>query len=390
MTVVDIRNLVMDSNVELIEIGDETIYYAEEKVEEGHNSLFILAYDRTARRERIVANYILNDPSYRQHYYAFAHDIILVMENGESSAWILRLDKETGQEKNFALIHFIGAFSGCVALDEEHILFYTEENREHSKLFREYRKLTGFQKLAYLYDIEREIYYYMKDPRVCTITEQEILPFELNGDAHLLILQPYGSEEEKERCYRNIRWMGEGICDRVWICPLLDFLVSAKASEPEFPMEIVFSAGTQGMVRYAGMDEENLYFRAKYFPNQDERICAVEKRTGAKFVAGCFEKEEEKQGALHIDKTAGKIYRVWEEGDVRRVKGVLNSQIDSGYSGELGEFVSCVEDRFLIAQYILSDEKDSFEFNSIYDSKTGEQKSYECRCAVKQSTVVLY
>ena len=50
MTVVDIRNLMADSAIELVEVGDETIYYAEEKLEEGLNSLFLLSYDRAARR----------------------------------------------------------------------------------------------------------------------------------------------------------------------------------------------------------------------------------------------------------------------------------------------------------------------------------------------------
>lgn len=46
MTVIDMRNFFHDCDVELIEINDEVIYYAEEKVEEGHNSLFLLEYNR--------------------------------------------------------------------------------------------------------------------------------------------------------------------------------------------------------------------------------------------------------------------------------------------------------------------------------------------------------
>ena len=40
--VVDIRNLVTASSVELIRVSDTNICYAEEKNEEGHNSLFLL------------------------------------------------------------------------------------------------------------------------------------------------------------------------------------------------------------------------------------------------------------------------------------------------------------------------------------------------------------
>ena len=45
---------------------------------------------------------------------------------------------------------------------------------------------------------------------------------------------------------------------------------------------------------------------------------------------------------------------------------------------------------FLIAKYIMSDDKDSFEFNSIFDVQNSQQQSYESRCAVQDNTVVLY
>ena len=62
MKVVDLRNIFANCNDQLIEISDNRIYYAEEKNEEGHNSLFLLEYNRITRRERILANYILTGP----------------------------------------------------------------------------------------------------------------------------------------------------------------------------------------------------------------------------------------------------------------------------------------------------------------------------------------
>jgi hypothetical protein len=85
-----------------------------------------------------------------------------------------------------------------------------------------------------------------------------------------------------------------------------------------------------------------------------------------------------------------RAYRITENEDEYEVDGVLNSSIHTKYSKELGEFVTCVDDRFIIARYMLSDENDSFEFNSIFDAETGSQQSYECSCVVKDSTVVLY
>ena len=41
MTVIDMRNFFHDCDVELIEINDEVIYYAEEKVEEGQEVILV-------------------------------------------------------------------------------------------------------------------------------------------------------------------------------------------------------------------------------------------------------------------------------------------------------------------------------------------------------------
>ena len=122
MTVVDIRNIVTDSRVELISIHPETIYYAEEKNEEGHRSLFILEYDRQTGRERTLANYFLTRPSFVQHFFDFPGEIVMVMENGGGTPWPLRLDKKTGEEKALEEIHLVGGFFGCQALDEDHLI----------------------------------------------------------------------------------------------------------------------------------------------------------------------------------------------------------------------------------------------------------------------------
>lgn len=391
MTVVDIRNLITDSNVELIEISDTTIYYAEEKNEEGHNSLFLLEYNRVTRTERIVANYFLSNPTFVQHFFSFPNEIIVVMENSESLAWILRVDKKTGAEKNLAQVHFIGSFADCTALDESHIILYTAENEEHRKLFKEYKKLTGFDRVAYLYDLDDEEYYYVKDARICNLTSQNLITFDVNGQRQLLVLQPYGNEKEKEKCYQNTRWLGDSINDNVWLCPLIDFIVAIKTAEKELPLQILLSAGTSGLVRYAGMDEYNLYFRVKHFPTNDQRICAVSKATVRKAVVAELNLAEGEQAASFcIDTQAAKVYRVAEHEDSYEITGELNTAIHTQYSKELGDFVACIEDRFILARYVISDETDSFEFVSIFDSKTEEQKSYECRCAVQENTVVLY
>lgn len=391
MKVVDLRNLFTSSNVSLIEFEADKIYYAEEKSEEGHNSLFLLEYNLKTHRERIVANYFLTDPVYVQHFFSFPEDIVIVMESGESTAWILRVDKNTGAEKSMARLNFIGSFAECRALDESHVILYTCTNERHRQLFREYKKLTGFSRVAYLYDLDEGRYYYVRDPRVCDGNASGLIPYDVDGERQLLVLQPHGNEEEKLKCFHNMRWLGDNINDNVWFCPLLDLIVSVKAGEERIPLELILSAGTSGLVRYAGMDGRSLYFRARYYPTGDQRLCAYDKRSGRKSVAATLSLGQDEEDAMFsIDPRGGRAYRITEGDGFCRVKGVMNSEVDAKFPSDLGKFVTCVDDRFFIARYLLTDGKDSFEFNSVYDVQTGKQKSYECRCAVKDGTVVLY
>ena len=389
LKIVDLRNRFTSCNDELIEITDSLIYYAEEKIEEGHPSLFLLEYNRVTKRERVVANYLLPGPACVPHFFSFPGEIVVVMESGESEAWVVRVEKDTGAERDLASLSFIGDFQKCLALDESHVLFFTVPNEKHARLFREYTRLTGFGRVAFLYDLEEGRYYYARDPRVCA-AEAGFVRYGRGGSPWLLVLSPHGSEEEKEKCYRSMRWLGDGICDSVWECPLLDFLVSVKNGEERAPLDLVLSAGTEGLVRYAGEDAENLYFRARHFPTGDQRICACNKETGRKTAAARLTLgRDETPARFSIDPQGGRAYRIAETDGGYRVTGVLNSSVDAVYPKELGRFVTCVDDRYFIAQYVLADEKDSFEFNSVFDIATGAQKSYECRCTVSGSSVVL-
>lgn len=390
MKVVDLRNLFTSSNVSLIEFDGDKIYYAEEKSEEGHNSLFLLEYNLKTRRERIVANYFLTDPAYVQHFFSFPEDLVIVMESGESTVWILRVDKNTGAEKNMARLNFIGTFAECRALDESHVLLYTSANERHRQLFHEYKRLTGLSRVAYLYDLEEGRYYYARDPRICNGNAGSLLSYDQSGERQLLVLQPHGDEEEKLKCFHNMRWLGDNINDNVWLCPLLDFIVAVKAGRNAFPLS---SSSAQGPAAWCAMSgwTTAVCISARGISRPGTSACApMTSRPGENRLPRRSAWGRTKRTPSSASTRRGRAYRIAEGDGFCEVTGVLNSKIHAKYPGDLGKFVTCVDDRFIIARYILSDGKDSFEFNSIYDVENETQKSYECRCAVKGGTVVLY
>jgi hypothetical protein len=393
LKVVELRNVFTSCNDTLIEIKDDFIYYAEEKKEEGHNNLFILEYNRDTKRERILSNYFLKSTNYIKHFFSFQGEILIIMESGESEVTVLSIDKHTGEEKNTAKLSFIGNMSQCCALDRSHLIIYTEQNEKHRSQFEEYEKLTGRDKIVYLFDLNDGAYYYLCDPRFSGEDGARFITYDKDGESQLLVLQPHKTEEDKAKAYEDRRWVGDNVNDNVWVCSLSAFIDSVKLGEECAPLELVLCAGTCGMVRYVGMNEKQIYFRAKYFPTNDQRLCSYNIHTGKKSVVTelNLEEDKEKLSQFYIDVNSSKAYSITTEVDEDyQVDGVWNSSVHSIYSRELGDFVACIDDRYIIARYVLSDDKDSFEFNSIYDIATGEQKSYECKCLVKGDTVVLY
>lgn len=113
MKVVDLRNIFANCNDQLIEISDNRIYYAEEKNEEGHNSLFLLEYNRITRRERILANYILDRPAFVPHFFSFSDVILLLLGGRRSHVELLSIDKITGEERHAVVLSLVGNFSEC-------------------------------------------------------------------------------------------------------------------------------------------------------------------------------------------------------------------------------------------------------------------------------------
>lgn len=393
MTVVDIRSFFTLRNVELIEVNEDFIYYAEEKNEEGHNNLFLLEYNRATRRERVITHYSLEDPTFVQHIYSFANSIVLLLENGGNRVWAFRVDKETGQETVRTQLHCIGGFAGSKALDERHILIYTQSDGECADLFKEYQKVTGCNRVAYLYDIEKEEKFFIKNLRLCRRQEEDFLLFSTQEGGQVLLLEPYGDEELKQRCYRNARWIHADIRDSLWILPVEELIEGIQRGEEDFRRRPIMTADVNGMVRFTGMDSRSIYFKAKHFPTGGERICSYDKEDGTIEVLTDLEQPGEENWRYYFEKNGAKVYRLEEkEDDTVVVTGIVNSNIQTKYEKKLGELVSCVEDRFLITKKTVTDDKehDDFEYYTIYDTVKNTEDSFECKGSVWGDTLVLY
>lgn len=379
---VDIRG--QGSGVEWISTAGAEVYFSCECCTRADVSLSLRIYHAETGAIRTVAEGIAIRPADLCSYFDFPEETLLVMANAGSDAIVTRIHKETGTESARAHLRFFGDLYGCVALDESRLLLITEENREHRKVFEKYRELTGFSRILTLYDMEEQRYYYIKDPRLCGLSAEQFRTYDLNGQRQLLVLQTYGSEAEKWYCYRNRNYMGEEVRDDIWVCPLIDFIVSVKSGEAHLPLEPVMGSGMQGMVRYAGMDAGTLYFRAKHFPTGDQRICTVDKNT--REVAAVLELNGEAEDVQYfIDTDMARVYCIRDHGDVYEVEGLLNTDARFSYPRELGEILACIDGRYVVTR--VKDGKGGFY---VCDTVTSVSERRFCRFSVHDGTLVLY
>ena len=74
------------------------------------------------------------------------------------------------------------------------------------------------------------------------------------------------------------------------------------------------------------------------------------------------------------------------------VKGIVNSCANLNYDNSIGEFMTCIENRFVVTQRTIYSEEsqNTFTYYYIYDSELDKSESYECKCHVYGDTLVLY
>ena len=392
MTVVDIRNIFSNRNIELFDVNDSFIYYAEEKNEEGHNNLFILEYNRATRRERLVTNYSLEDPTFVEHIFAFEKTIVLILENGTNSMWLIEIDKQSGIELNRRKVVCTGSFSECMAWDSEHLLIYMAPDEANEQMFKKYKEITGCDCLCYLYNLRTNKKFLVKSPMIAKLGCDNIKLIEVQGEKYIVLLDPFGEEEVKEHYYREQRWINADIRDNIWLCNLAEVEEQLENGSEEISKKCIASADIKALVRYIGIRDEKVYFRAKEFRTGTEKLCSYDAFTNSLDVEATLTDPEDNRTFYLIEEKPVKVFCITKGNTKVYVKGIVSSEADLSYDNSLGEFMTCIENRFVVTQRsIYSEEsKNTFTYYYIYDSQLDQSESYECICHVYGDTLVLY
>ncbi len=391
MTVIDIRNIFSDRHIELVDVEASYIYYAEEKNEEGHNNLFILEYNRKTRKERLVTNYSLEDPTFVEHIFAFEKTIMLILENGSNSLWVIEIDKKSGGELNRRKVVCTGAFKECMATDSSHLLIYMAPDEANAEIFGKYKEVTGCDCLCYLYDLKTNKKYFVKAPIIARLGCDNIKLINLSGKRYLVLLDPFADESIKENYYREQRWINADIRDNIWLCSAEEVQNDIEEGKDNITKKCIASADIKALVRYMGSEGSRVYFRAKEFRTGSEKICSYDIASGTLSVEATLEKLKGDTIYL-IEEKPFKTFAVNASETRVSVKGIVNSEASFSYDNSIGNFMTCIENRYAVTSRVVFSEESgtSHTYYYIYDSQQDKQESYECNCRVKGNTLILY
>ena len=390
MTVIDVRNIFSDRDIHLIDVNASHIYYTEEKEEDGHNRLFILEYNRTTRKEKIITNYTLEDPAFRDHVYVFEKNIILMLENGSNSFWLIEIDRKSGAELNRRKVVCTGAFKECMALDSQHVLIYMAEDEANAQVFEKYKEVTGCEFLCYLYNVKTNQKSLVKVPLIARLGCDNIKHMQFKYEDYLVLLDPYAEESIKEKYFKEQRWIHDDIRDNIWLCRAEDLEREIEAGEETITKKCIASADIKALVRYMGTDGSKVFFRAKEFRSGLEKICSYDISANTLSVEATIEQPPE--GTFYfVEEKPFKVFTITPDKEKTSVTGEVNSEASLSFPSKIGSFISCIESRYVVTRAESTSENgESVLTYYIFDPMMDSFEGYACRCHFKGNTLVFY
>ena len=140
-----------------------------------------------------------------------------------------------------------------------------------------------------------------------------------------------------------------------------------------------------------GVAGNKIYFRAKEFKSGTEKICSYDVPVNRLEVETTLHSNDDSVMYI-VEESPFKIYSILEGVQQKYVKGLVNSEVELEYDSEMGDFVSCMDNRYVITNRILHSTEDnaSFKYCFIYDAKLNKYESYSCNSYVKGNTLILY
>ena len=380
LTVIDLRDDMYKRRIDVIEIDDGVIYYAEELKTRGADSVCIYGCSLDDGAEQLLSCFVFDDSGYYQHYYTGKNSIIILFENSGSTVWIVKIDKKTGSEMYRRRIPLIGAFCDCVAVDDDNILIYTKSDNEHKDMFNRCLESTNCSLIAHLYDLSKCERYFVRDFETVMLVRNNMQTFTANGEEWMLLNDSFGNAKEKQRIIQKLSISDNELEESIRVISKNAFLSAVRKKEHDTKPKKIVTAGSKGSVQLECICGENILLRARSFVNTAESYCSIP-RFGGK-ITNVLDINGE---AFFTDSDEGKVYSISRTGDETELIGRINSDVHITYPVSIGRLVKCIYDR-----YVIGETKGEKDYITVYDSELDMKDVYQASGTIKGSVLVLY
>ena len=215
---------------------------------------------------------------------------------------------------------------------------------------------------------------------------------ETHGVRYAVLLDPFADEDIKKGYYDEQRWINVDIRDNIWLCSISELEAELKSGNETITKKCIASADIKALARYMGIDGEKMYFRAKEFRTGQEKICSYNVFTNALDIEADLSSNEEADLFYIVEEKPFAVFSVSDDKTNVRVRGIVNSNAEISYKSDLGSFVTCIDNRYVITRKNNFNEEsgNTVPVCSIYDSENKMHENYECSCYFSGSTLVLY
>ncbi len=388
MTIIDLRDILFNRRIEIIEITDICAYYAEELRVNDIDTVYVYCYDFSLNTENIISYFSFEDDTYLQHYFICEDSIIILFENDGSRVWIIKIDKNTDNEVLRKRVPLIGRYFDCTLIDDNNIIIYTKADNEYREIFDRCLEETGFDMLANLYDLRMSYRYFIRDLKTAVLVKDNMHRFtDSKGIMRMILCDPYcESEIEKEKLSETPSGVIEDIRDNIWEISKSKFLDGVKNDREKIGLKRIASAGAEGFVRYECTCGDGIIFRAKIFTTGREQFFEMSTASGdVKPI--CRVREKNDTARYFTDTDNGRIYYTTRDRENITLSGEINSSAEITYPYSIGQMIGCIDDRFIIAD---SSRSYNEPLTSVYDGKLDLTDTYRARVKIKNNFLVLY
>lgn len=365
MLVVDLRNINNPRDIEIIGSTEKSIYYYTEQLKDQRLYLKIFEYNIAENVEHLVITYKIDNPRFVVHLSLLEDYIFLISEDNKSNVWVSKIDIHSGKELSCGKVKCRGNYLGYKVLSSEALLISTETKDIASELSNE----KSF-KLFYLYKTE--------DCSTVSINN------ELFHGCDIRNIYPFKDNEGYSLIFSKSSF-NTGLCDtveRVSVDSLLD---------DSFNTESILDNKGANSLRIVGEDNENIYILFSDHSDSEETIYSHNKLKNETSLALKLNPISNNFSKYHLTQNQFKINRISLTPVNTTISGIYNCYISANFSPKYGEFIDCIENRFIICQNTLNEGSEIIdEYITIYDYILKTEEYFKAKCFISGNNLFLY